>query len=146
MEIEISKMSLSNLEEIKDILFSEFDDFWTYTIFKSELQNPNSQYFTATTNDEIVGFAGILKILDEIHITNIVTKISKRHQGIASKLLEKLIETSKSESATLITLEVNETNTNAIKLYEKYNFKKLGLRKNYYGQTKNALIMTKYLN
>ncbi len=146
MEIEISKMSLSNLEEIKDILFSEFDDFWTYTIFKSELQNPNSQYFIATTNNEIVGFAGILKILDEIHITNIVTKISKRHQGIASKLLEKLIETSKSESATLITLEVNETNTNAIKLYEKYNFKKLGLRKNYYGQTKNALIMTKYLN
>lgn len=142
MEIKISKMSPSNLEEIKDILFSDFDNFWTYTVFEAELKNPDSQYYIATINNEIVGFAGILKILDEMHITNIVTKISKRHQGIASKLLEKLIEISKSETSTLLTLEVNEFNTNAIKLYEKYNFKKLGLRKNYYGQNKNALIMT----
>ena len=66
--------------------------------------------------------------------------------GIASKLLEKLIETAKSKKATLLTLEVNETNTNAIKLYEKYNFKKIGLRKNYYGQNKNAIIMTLFFD
>lgn len=142
MEIQISKMSISNLQEIKDILFSDFDNFWTYTVFEAELKNPNSQYYIATIDSEIVGFAGILKILDEMHITNIVTKISKRHQGIASKLLEKLIETSKLESASFLTLEVNECNATAIKLYEKFNFKKLGLRKNYYGQNKNALIMT----
>lgn len=143
--MEIRNMSINDLEKIKDILFSEFDNFWTYNVFKEELQNPNSQYFLAKISNEIVGFAGILKILDEIHITNIVTKISKRHQGIASSLLEKLITVSKLECATLITLEVNEFNTNAIKFYEKYNFKKLGLRKNYYGQNKNALIMTLYI-
>ena len=77
-----------------------------------------------------------------MHITNIVTKISKRHIGIASKLLEKLIETSKENNATLLTLEVNEKNSNAIKLYEKYKFKKIGCRKNYYKQNENAIIMT----
>lgn len=137
-------MTLPHLFEIKDELISEFDDFWTYSIFEKELENPSSQYFVALINNEIVGFAGIWKVLDETHITNIVTKISKRHMGIASKLLEKLIETVKLEKATLLTLEVNETNTNAIKLYEKYNFKKIGLRKNYYGQNNNALIMTLY--
>lgn len=142
MEIKIIKMSLSHLLEIKDILISDFDNFWTYTIFETELKNPNSKYFIAMENNEIVGFGGILKILDEIHITNIVTKISKRHMGIASKLLEKLISEVKKENAKLLTLEVNEANENAIKLYEKYNFKKIGLRKNYYGQTKNAIIMT----
>ncbi len=144
MEIVIDRMTLPHLFEIKDELISEFDDFWTYSIFEKELENPSSQYFVALINNEIVGFAGIWKVLDETHITNIVTKISKRHMGIASKLLEKLIETVKLEKATLLTLEVNETNTNAIKLYEKYNFKKIGLRKNYYGQNNNALIMTLY--
>ncbi len=138
----INEMSISHLEEIKDILSTEFDDFWTYSVFKSELENPNSQYFVAIRNDEIVGFAGIWKAIDDMHITNIVTKISKRHLGIASMLLEKLIEVSKEENVNSLTLEVNENNTYAIKLYEKYNFKKIGLRKNYYAQNENAIIMT----
>lgn len=142
MEISINEMTLHHLLQIKDTLLSDFDNFWTYSVFENELKNPNSQYFVATINDEVVGFAGIWKVLDEIHITNIVTKISRRHQGIASKLLEKLIETSKLEHSSILTLEVNETNTNAIKLYEKYNFKKIGFRKNYYGQNENAIIMT----
>ena len=141
-KIQISSMSISHLDEIKDILSSEFDNFWTYSVFKSELQNPNSKYFIATIDDEIVGFAGIWKAVDDMHITNIVTKISKRHLGIASMLLEKLIEVSKEENVNSLTLEVNETNTYAIKLYEKYNFKKIGLRKNYYAQNANAIIMT----
>lgn len=147
MEIIIKEMNVSHLIQIKDILTSEFDDFWTYSIFETELKNPNSKYFIATMNNEIVGFAGIWNApFNEIHITNIVTKISKRHIGIASKLLEKLIETSKKEHASLLTLEVNEKNTNAIKLYEKYNFKKIGCRKNYYRQNENAIIMTLYFN
>lgn len=138
----INKMLISHLEEIKDILSTEFDDFWTYSVFKSELENPNSQYFVAIRNNEIIGFAGIWKAIDDIHITNIVTKVSKRHLGIASMLLEKLIEVSKAEKVNSLTLEVNESNTYAIKLYEKYNFKKIGLRKNYYAQNENAIIMT----
>ena len=144
MEIIIEKMLPSHLLEIKDILTSDFDDFWTYSIFKTELENENSSYFIAKLKNEIVGFAGIWRAIDDIHITNIVTKISKRHMGIASKLLEKLIEIAKLENASSLTLEVNEHNTNAIKLYEKYNFKKLGIRKNYYGQNNNAIIMTLY--
>ena len=140
--MEINKMSTSHLEEIKDILLTDFDNFWTYSVFKSELENSNSQYFVAIQDSEIVGFAGIWKAIDDMHITNIVTKISKRHSGIASILLEKLIEVSKEETVKSLTLEVNENNTYAIKLYEKYNFKKIGLRKNYYAQNENAIIMT----
>ena len=130
MKLEISNMSLIDLQNIQDILLTEFDNFWSY------------EYFVAKHNTEIVGFAGIWKSLDTFHLTNIVTKISKRNLGIASALLEKIINVSKSESATSLTLEVNENNFNAIKLYEKYNFKKIGIRKNYYGQNKNAIIMT----
>lgn len=144
MEINISKMTLLDLLEIKNILVSEFDDFWNFDIFKSELENENSKYLVAKFSDEIVGFAGIWKAVDDMHITNIVTKKVYRNKGIASKLLEKLIQLAKEDNVLSLTLEVNDNNIYAIKLYEKYNFKKIGLRKNYYSQNENAIIMTLY--
>lgn len=145
MQIEITKMTLSHLDKIKDILNSEFDDFWNYNVFKSELQNENSKYIVVIINNEIVGFAGIWIAIDEAHITNIVTKKSYRNQGIGKTLLDNLIILSDSLNLNSITLEVRESNTPAIKLYEKFNFKNLGVRKNYYKNNENAIIMTKIL-
>ena len=68
-----------------------------------------------------------------------------RHLGIGTKILEKLISISKELKFNSITLEVNENNKNAIKLYEKFGFEKLGIRKKYYNHTDNAIIMTLYL-
>ena len=144
--IEISRMDISDLERIKDQLFSDFDDFWNYNIFKNELENPNSKYIKATTNDEIIGFAGIWKAVDDVHITNIVTKKVYRKKGIGSKLLLELIRLAENEKEIAsITLEVNSKNLPAIKLYEKHGFKNVGLRKNYYKNTYDAIIMTKEL-
>ena len=145
-KIDICKMDVNDLESIKDILFTEFDDFWTYNVFKEEILNPNSQYIVAKIDNNIVGFAGIWKAVDVIHITNIVTKKDLRNKGIGSILLDNLIKLScKMEDVTSITLEVNENNLPAINLYEKYGFKKVGLRKKYYNNQNNALLMTKEL-
>jgi len=73
-DFEVSIMNLSDLNEIKSILESEFDNFWNYNIFKSELENPNSTYFIIKQNSQIIGFIGILKIFDTAEITNIVVK------------------------------------------------------------------------
>lgn len=70
----ISLMNMEDLEKIKYILESDFDNFWNYNILKSELKNPNSTYFITKINNEIVGFSGILIVLDEADITNIVVK------------------------------------------------------------------------
>ena len=75
---EIDYMNLNDLENIKTILETDFDDFWNYNIFKSELENSNSIYFVAKLNEQIVGFTGILPVLDEADITNIVVKKSFR--------------------------------------------------------------------
>ena len=145
MQIKIDKMTLSDLDKIADILNSDFDDFWNYSVFKSELENKNSKYIVARIDNEIVGFAGIWIAIDEAHITNIVTKKSYRKQGIGKVLLENLITLSNSLNLNSITLEVRESNIPAIKLYEKFDFKNLGIRKNYYENTENAIIMTKML-
>lgn len=104
----ISEMNLQDLEVIKDCLLTDFDDFWSYNILKQELENGKSKYFVLKHENEIVGFAGILLIIDEVNIMNIVVRKDKRKLGIGSLLLEKIIDFSKIHNATSITLEVNE--------------------------------------
>ena len=75
---------------------------------------------------------------------NIVTKKDKREKGIGSALLQEIINFAKQKKAKTITLEVNENNKPAIKLYEKFNFKQVGLRKKYYNGIYDAILMTRY--
>lgn len=137
----ISEMNLQDLENIKDCLLTDFDNFWSYNILKQELENGKSKYFVAKQENEIVGFAGILLIIDQVNIMNIVVKRDKRNFGIGSLLLEEIIRYSKIHNATSITLEVNEKNIPAIKLYKKYGFKQVGLRRKYYNNEDNAILM-----
>ena len=145
MNLEIYNMTDYDLSLIKDILIDDFDDFWTYDVLQEELNNPNSEYFVAKLENNILGFAGIWKAVDDVHITDIVVKKSNRQTGIGSKLLEKLIQTAKSQNFNSITLEVNEHNQPAINLYLKYGFKNVGFRIKYYNNKDNAIIMTKEL-
>ena len=146
-KIEIQNMTILDLDSIKDILFTDFDDFWNYNIFKSELKNENSKYIVAKFNNEVIGFAGIWITIDEAHITNIVTKKTYRNHGIASLLLKNLIELCQSLEPKIssLTLEVSEENIPAQNLYKKFNFEILGKRKKYYNG-KSALIMTLYFD
>lgn len=144
--IKISAMTLPDLDSISDILTCEFDDFWNYNLFKSELENKNSRYIVAKLNNQIVGFAGIWFSVDDIHITNIVVKKSCRNQKIGSLMLNNLIEFCKNQTQKSITLEVNSNNIPAQKLYQKFGFENVGIRKKYYNNTEDAIIMTKTLN
>lgn len=144
MNLEIYNMTLEDLKLLKDNLTTDFDDFWSYEILQNELNNPNSEYFIAKQDNEILGFAGIWKSIDDVHITDIVVKKIYRKKHIGSALLQKLIDTAKEQNFKSITLEVNENNLPAINLYSKFLFKKLGIRKKYYKNKDNAIIMTKY--
>ncbi len=145
-KIDIQEMSLNDLEKIKDILISDFDDFWNYNILKDELESPNSKYIIAKTNDgEIIGFAGIKIIINTADIMNIVVKKSWRNQGVGSLLLNNLVSICKDLNLLSLSLEVNEDNHPAIHLYEKFGFKNIGLRKNYY-KNNDGIVMEYSLN
>ena len=137
----ISEMKIEDLENIKDILETDFDEFWNYETLKEELESNFSKYFIAKQNDNIVGLAGLKIILDEADLMNIVTKKCCRHEGIASNIMDKLIEYCKQEKIKCINLEVNIQNSIAINFYKKYNFKEVGLRKKYYDNTYDAILM-----
>ena len=137
-------MTLSDFDKIKNILNSEFDEFWKPSILESELKSNLSKYIVAKENDVIVGFAGILITPDDTEITNIVTKKSERKRGIGSLLLDRLIEMTKELGKNSISLEVNELNKSAISLYEKSGFEIVGKRKKYYDGVSDAILMTKF--
>ena len=139
-------MKTEDLDLIADKLESDFDNFWNYNIFKSELENKNSKYLVAKIDNNIVGFAGIIPIIDEADISNIVVHKNFRNRKIGSCLLEGLINLSTNLNLKTINLEVRESNIPAIKLYEKYGFEICGLRKKYYNNTENAFLMKKTLD
>ena len=143
--MEIKEMTLVDFELIKDNLQSEFDEFWNKEILKSELENINSQYIVAKNDEDIVGFAGIIILPDNVEIMNIVTKKTERKKGIGKLLLDRLICIAKELKKDNISLEVNEKNVIAINLYLKFGFKEVGIRKKYYNGIDNAIIMTKEL-
>ena len=136
-------MTLDDLEQMKDTLYSDYDNFWSYNILKQELENDKTKYIIARENNEIVGFAGILIIFDEANLNNIVVKKSCRGRGIGGELLETLIDLCSDLNLKTFTLEVNVENVPAIKLYEKFGFKNLGIRKKYYDNISDAYIMSK---
>lgn len=142
--MEITEMTLNDLEQMKDTLYSDFDNFWSYNVLKQELENDKTKYIIAKEKNKVVGFAGISVIFDEATLNNIVVKKSYRGRGVGGELLETLIELCSDLNLKSFTLEVNVENTPAIKLYEKFGFKNLGIRKKYYNNSTDAYIMTKY--
>ena len=143
MNIIIEKMTKEHLDKIKENLKEDFDEFWNENVLKNELENPASTYIVAKDEqNNIVGYAGIWQPIDEAHITNIVTKKDKRRNKIGTRMLEELIKVAKEKKLKDITLEVNVNNIPAINLYKKYNFKEVGIRKKYYNNSDDAIIMT----
>lgn len=141
MNLLIEQMTLKDINSISDNFNIDFDDFWSISTLKNEIENSNSYYLLAKLDDTIVGFGGGIQILDEFELNYIVTKKDKRNLGIASKILYNLISFVNTKNIKHILLEVNENNTNAIKLYEKFEFKQIGFRKKYYNNKDNAILM-----
>lgn len=140
--LDFLEMNYSDLESIKDILIDEFDDFWSYTTLKDEFSSSTSKYFVIKKNNIVLGFCGIKIITDFAEIMNIVIKKDSRGLGLSNFLLENTISKCKELSLKSINLDVNVENTIAINLYKKYNFVKVGIRKKYYNNVSDAILMT----
>jgi len=89
----------------------------------------------------ILGFAGFWIMADEAHITTIAAREEHRRQGIGELLLISIIEMATELKAGSITLEVRVSNTSAQKLYSKYGFTQVGLRRGYYTDNKEDGIL-----
>lgn len=143
MSFEIVKMEKRHLDIIK-LELKKFDEFWNTDILTDEFNNENSEYFVMVDENNILGFAGLWFNIDEAHVMNIAVKSEFRRNSYGTRLLEFLINIAKNKNRKCITLEVREDNFPAINLYKKMNFTKEGIRKRYYDNCFDAIIMTKF--
>ena len=143
--IEMRKEHLGQVAELETICFS---DPWSYDAFENELDNERSSYFVLENKmDEsvekaIIGYCGYWKIFDEAHIMNLAVAPAFRGKHLGDVLMQEMIGHARKQDIKHMTLEVREGNKVAKKLYEKYGFKVLGMRRNYYQDNgENALVM-----
>lgn len=139
--IKIVKFTEEYLDKIVEIENECFSIPWSKKSFEGELKNPNAYYFVAMIEDEVVGYGGMWYIINEAHITNIAVSPKHHRKNIGSEILKAILNESENLEIIGVTLEVNENNIPAIKMYEKFGFENEGLRKNYYENNENAIIM-----
>jgi ribosomal-protein-alanine N-acetyltransferase len=138
----IRDMKREDINQVYEIECESFSEPWTENALYNELSNPNAIYLVISKNEEVIAYAGMWKIFDEGHITNIAVKKIYRQNGFGRLLTEKLIEKGTSIGVSKYTLEVRESNTSAIKMYRKIGFKEVGIRKDFYDKPReNAYIM-----
>ena len=116
-----------------------FADSLPMSLIENDLSNnPNAYYFVAVENEEIIGYIGSW-IYDNTEILNFCVDERFRNNGIGKQLFHELNKV----SIGVITLEVRETNLGAMRFYERQGFVKALIRKNYYSNGDNAILMIK---
>ena len=120
---------------------------WSENQIRDEISKENAVFLTAKSDGILCGYISGQLILDEFYINNVAVTEKYRNYGIASSLIKVLLEKLTKNECALATLEVRESNMNARKVYEKFGFMNLGIRKDFYSHPKeNACIYTLYLN
>jgi [ribosomal protein S18]-alanine N-acetyltransferase len=112
---------------------------WSEGVFRDELAAENRIYLAAD-EDGVVGFAGVMLVADEAHVTNLLVDADWRRQGIGFELMKALIEAAVEAGARHLTLEVRSRNEAARALYARLGLAPVGIRKGYYGDD-DALIL-----
>lgn len=142
--MEIRWITRQDVEQIYAIELEAFTSPWSRQAILTEVISEKSYYLVAVVDDEVIGYAGLWKIFDEGHITNIAVKWGYRNKGIGKTLMQKLIAESMEVGIHRFTLEVRVSNERAIHLYESLGFNTAGVRKNFYDKpNEDALIMWK---
>lgn len=130
-----------HLRQMAEIEKEAFDMPWTENMFIPELNCADATYLVGTRGNEVVCYGGFHSVLDEAHITNIAVRNTDRGRGIGKFLMSALIAKAREKGAKHITLEVKSTNIPAIRMYEGFGFRVEGVRKRYYNNMFDALVM-----
>ena len=144
MNYDIIPMTADHLDQVAEIEQICFSDPWSRRMLSEHLENECAATLVALSeNGTVLGYAGLLVVLDEGYITNVAVRPEYRRQGIAGELLQVFRRFAEGNKMAFLTLEVRDSNTSARVLYTKHGFKEVGVRKNYYDHPKeDAIIMT----
>lgn len=140
-------MRESDIPDVAAIECQNFSMPWSENAFREQLQKAHGACFVERYLGKPIGYLCMDNNLGEVYLDTIAVDEPFRRRGAAGRLLAKAMDFCRSVNAELLTLEVRVSNLPAQKLYEKFGFLRLGVRRNFYAKpNEDAYIMTKYLN
>lgn len=146
MEYRIVNAELRHIEQLEQIEQACFSMPWTKEQLKGQLPDSCHVFIAAESGEAVLGYVGMMYIIDEGYISNVAVAPEYRRQGIADALIDELMGRAAALNLAFVTLEARQSNSPAIALYKKHGFVPVGVRKNYYELPKeDAVLMTKFL-
>jgi ribosomal-protein-alanine N-acetyltransferase len=139
-------LRLAQRRDVGELLVLEeaqFPEPWTRGMLLDEILNTKTRRYTvAVENKKIVGYLGVMFVIDELHVNTLGTLPGQEGRGIASSLMDDAWQDASARGIKRATLEVATSNARAQRFYYRYGFKPVGVRKNYYERTgQDALVL-----
>ena len=143
-DLVIVPMRRAHIRKIMPIEQQVYPRPWTAQVFIEELEQARvgkRHYLVGTIGDELVGYGGLLYVENDAHVTNIAVHPMWRSRGIATELPLDLAWEANRRGCEAMTLEVRHTNVAAQQLYRRFGFVPAGVRKKYYENRDDAIVM-----
>jgi ribosomal-protein-alanine N-acetyltransferase len=144
----IEPMRRRHLRQAIPIEQAAYPTSWSRTVFESELdqtRDGSRRYLVARVDRRVVGYAGVWIVRDpdgdQAHVTNVVVAPEFQRQGIALRLLLELAQDIIERGCVAWTLEVRASSEGAQALYRRFGFAPAGVRKRYYDNSEDAIVM-----
>lgn len=134
----IRRMTRSDLPVIVEMESRLQPRPWSEGVLTDEIERSDRRYLVAEEG-VVCGYAGVMVVGDEAHVTNILVEPDYRRRGIARRLMEALRQEAIDAGARHMTLEVRLSNDAARSLYSSLGMAPVGIRPRYYGD-EDALI------
>ena len=139
----LREMTVEDLDQVMEIEEDLFAVPWTKEGYFTFLTRKDSMFLVVEEKERILGYCGLLMVLDEGDVTNVAVCRERQKEGIGNFLVSSLIRLAGDLGIRQIHLEVRVHNETAIRLYERNGFTRDGIRKNYYTDpVEDALLMT----
>ena len=139
-----SRLTSDDVDQIVSLQQSCFPDGWDKQMLVSGLDSGNLLGITAKKDGKLFAFVTFSVNCDFAEINDILVLPECRRQGVGKQLLQ-MVEKQVKTLTQKIFLEVRERNLPAINLYKSQGFIQLSIRKKYYKDGENALVMHKEL-
>ena len=147
-DLVIEPMRRRHLRQAMPLEAAAYPTSWSRSVFEGELdqvRDGSRQYLVARHGRSVVGYAGVWIVPDadgdQAHVTNVVVASAMRRNGIATRLLIALAHEIIARGCVAWTLEVRASSDGAQALYRAFGFAPAGVRKNYYDNSEDAIVM-----
>jgi ribosomal-protein-alanine N-acetyltransferase len=141
----LTPLSPEHLDAVMAIEQTAYSHPWSRGNFRDSL-NPQFEAQGLWLGDELLGYFFAMRGFEEMHLLNITVAPARQGQGWGHMMLDALTLLSRHAGAQWLWLEVRQSNLRALQVYERYGFRQISVRKDYYPadrqQREHAVVMS----